>query len=306
MSTSAPSDENKARGILLAVTAFALFSVMDVTVKLLTARYSVPQVIASQNFFALLVILAYAAATGGIRHHLGTRRLPLHLLRAAGVVCGSFCTYFAYSRMPIADAYAIAFSAPLFITALSVPILREPVGWRRWSAVAVGFAGVLVMLRPGQGVLDLAALAALGGAFFYAGGMIIARHMKGTESSVSFACFGNLAGLVVYGAMLPWLGRVPDGVDLALSALGGTLSGTAMITLLTAFRCAPSAVVAPFQYTQIIWGILYGVLLFGTRPDGLLFVGGAIVIASGLYILYRETVLGRPLVAPSRSPDSLS
>lgn len=303
-STAAPAPpqnragaENFPLGIALAFIAFALYSVMDVTVKLLTAKYAVPQVIALNSLFALGPILAYAALFGGLFNNLRTRRPIYQLARAFCGVCSSFLGFWAYSRMPIADVYALAFTAPLFITALAVPILKEPVGWRRWSAVGVGFLGVLVMLRPGSGLINAASFAVLGGAFFYSVGMLVTRFARNTESGVSFAFYSTLASLTVFGAMTPWLGRMPTWPDLGLSALGGTVCGIAFVCLLTAFRKVPAAVAAPFQYTQIIWGVLYGYLFFGDLPDSMLFVGVAIVIASGLYILYRETVLGRQVTA---------
>lgn len=284
-------------GILLAFLAFAGYSVMDVTVKMLVKHYAVPQVIVFNSLFAFGPILAYAMISGGLWRNLRTRRPGMHLARAACGMCSGFLGFYAYSQMPIADVYALAFTAPLFITALAVPILKEPVGWRRWTAVGVGFLGVMVMLRPGSGLLNPAAFAALGGAFFYSIGMLITRLMRGTESSVSFAFYSTLGGVLVYGSMLPWLGQMPTLPHLGLSALGGTFCGVAFVCLLTAFRKVPAAVAAPFQYTQIIWGVLYGYVFFGDRPDGMLFVGVAIVIASGLYILYRETLLGRQVAA---------
>lgn len=298
-SNSSPtaSGENFPLGILLAFLAFAGYSIMDVTVKMLVKHYSVPQVIVLNSLFAFGPILIYAAISGGLYRNLRTRRPTMHLARAGCGLCSGFLGFYAYSQMPIADVYALAFTAPLFITALAVPILKEPVGWRRWSAVAVGFAGVMVMLRPGTGLLNPAAFAALGGAFFYSIGMLITRRMRGTESSVSFAFYSTFASVSVYGAMLPWLGKMPSLDHLGLSALGGTVCGIAFVCLLTAFRKVPAAVAAPFQYTQIVWGVLYGYVFFGDRPDPMLFVGVAIVIASGLYILYRETLLGRQVAA---------
>lgn len=291
------SGENFMTGILLAFLAFAGYSIMDVTVKMLVKHYSVPQVIVFNNLFAFGPILTYAIISGGLWRNLRTRRPGMHLARACCGLCSGFLGFYAYSKMPIADVYALAFTAPLFITALAVPVLKEPVGWRRWTAVGVGFLGVMVMLRPGSGLLNPAAFAALGGAFFYSIGMLITRLMRGTESSVSFAFYSSLCGLLVYGSMLPWLGQMPTLPHLGLSALGGTFCGIAFVCLLTAFRKVPAAVAAPFQYTQIIWGVLYGYIFFGDRPDGMLFVGVAIVIASGLYILYRETLLGRQVAA---------
>ncbi|MFC7333740.1 DMT family transporter [Rhodocista pekingensis] len=293
--------ETVARGIVMAVTAFALFSGLDVIVKLLTARYALPQIIFLNAVFSLGPVLAYAAVRGGVLASLRTRRLRLHGLRALCGVCSGFCTFFAYSRMPIADVYALAFAAPMIMTALSVPVLKEQVGWRRWTAVAVGFGGVLLMLRPGRGMVDVGALAALAGAFFYSSGMIISRLMRGTETSVSFAFYSAAAAMAATAGMLPFFWQTPTLADLGLSALGGTLGGTALVILLTAFRQAPTAVVAPFQYTQLLWGVFYGWVFFGHLPDAWLFLGGGIVIGSGLYILHRET--RRTVPQPPRLPQ---
>jgi len=299
------NDENKTAGILMAAISFGMFSFMDVLIKIGASRYAVPQVLFFHTLFSLIPILAYAAFKGGIWANIRTQRPGMHALRACISVTGSFCAVYAYSRLPIADAYALGFAAPLFITALSVPILKEQVGWRRWTAVGVGFIGILVMLRPGAGIIDLGAFAALGGALCYSLGMIIARLMRGTEKAVSFAFYSCIATLTVSGSSLPAVWVTPAPVDLLLPLASGALGGAAIILLLNAFRTAPAAVVAPFQYSQMIWGILYGYLFFGDLSDGWLFVGAAIVIGSGLYILYRETMLGRGAVtavpsAPAR------
>lgn len=294
---SPQAEENFPLGIALAFVAFALYSGMDVTIKLLTKSYAVPQIIALNSLFALGPILIYAALSGGLYNNLRTRRPLYHVIRATCGLFSSFFAFWAYSRMPIADAYALAFTAPLFITALAVPILKEPVGWRRWSAIGVGFVGVLIMLRPGSGLINLGSLAVLAGALFYSVGMLVTRLARNTETSVSFAFYATLASGTVFGAMTPWLGRMPTLHDLGLSALGGTICGIAFVCLLTAFRKVPAAVAAPFQYTQIIWGVMFGYLLFGDVPDRTLFIGLAIVVSSGLYILYRETVLGRQVTS---------
>jgi drug/metabolite transporter (DMT)-like permease len=296
-SAGASPEENFPLGILLAFLAFAGYSIMDVTVKMLVQHYAVPQVIVFNSLFAFIPIILYALKTGGLWRNLRTRRPLFHAARALCGICSGFLGFYAYSQMPIANVYALAFTAPLFITALAVPVLKEQVGWRRWTAVGVGFLGVLVMLRPGSGLLNPAAFAALGGAFFYSIGMLISRLMRGTESSVSFAFYSTLASTLVYGAMMPWLSKMPTWPHLGLSAIGGTFCGIAFVCLLTAFRKVPAAVAAPFQYTQIIWGVLYGYVFFGNVPDGTLFIGVAIVISSGLYILYRETRLGRQVAA---------
>src|SRR3546814_734003 len=146
-----------ALGIGAAALAFALYTTMDTTIKWMSAGYPLHQIVLANSLFALVPVLV-AVGRSGRWSALRTRRLGLHLLRGAISIFGAYGAFFAYSRMPLADAYAILFASPLFITAFSALILKEDVGWRRWTAVAVGFVGVLVMLRPGAGVVGLGAL----------------------------------------------------------------------------------------------------------------------------------------------------
>lgn len=281
-------------GIGLAALSFALFSVMDTAAKWLSGRYPLFEVSFLSAAFALPTILVL----GGRRRMVGalrTRRRRLHLLRALLGASGGYCAFYAYSTMPLADAYAIAFAAPLFITALSGPLLGERVGRAGWGAVAAGFLGVLVMMRPGTGMLCPGAFAALAGALLYALSMTLVRRMGSSEHSTSFALFGCLISLAISGlVMLPDF-VVPGTADLGLSALSGIVGGTAAICMMIGFSRTPAAVVAPFQYTQLLWGALAGYVLWGHTPDLWLGIGASLVIASGLSILCRETL--RPAAA---------
>jgi len=227
---------------------------------------------------------------------LRTRRLGLHLLRGAFGMTAAFSAFTAYSLMPLADAYAFIFATPLLITVLSVPLLGETVRWRRWSAVMVGFAGVLVMLRPGEGALDFAAGAALLAASASALSIILVRKLSATETTASIAFYTNAAVLVVMACLLPFHFVPPTLPDLGLMALAGLSGGVAVMFLIAGYRRAQAAVVAPFQYSQMLWGVVLGYLLWGDVPANAVAVGATIVVASGLYILYREVVRaeGRP------------
>jgi drug/metabolite transporter (DMT)-like permease len=295
--------EGPAVAITLAALAFALFSVADVFAKTLTARHPVVQITFLNASFAVLPISLACHLRGGFGQ-LTRGGVTIPILRAVSSLAAGLCGLFALSRMPMADAYALAFTAPLFITALSRPILGEAVGWRRWSAVIVGFIGVLVMLRPGRGNLDIGALSALAGAFFYSVGMLLVRSQRARISGFTFAFFSVTTASVLTGALMPayWTAMPP--ADFARAAACGLAGGSALLMLLTAFGRAPAAIVSPFQYSQMVWGVLWGLLVFHDRPDMGLLTGGAIVIASGLFILHRETRLGRPPslpMAPERS-----
>ncbi len=283
------ADASTALGIGLALLAFALFSSMDAMIKWLSADYPVHEMLFFNAAFGLLPVALMTWRAGGLGQ-LRTRRLGLHLLRAGCGMIGGFCAFTAYSLMPLAAAYAFIFTTPLLITLLSVPLLGETVRWRRWSAVLVGFAGVLIMLQPGNGSFELAAGAALAAATASALSIILVRKLSASETTASIAFYTNAAVAVVMGCLLP-IGFVPPSLaDLALMALAGLTGGAALMLLIAGYRRAQAAVVAPFQYSQMLWGVVLGWLLWGDLPSSAIALGATFVVASGLYILYREVV----------------
>ena len=291
-SATLPAAPAVGAGIGLGACAFALFTVMDALIKWLSADYPIHQLVFSNSLFALLPVLLVSLRRGGLAR-LRTRRLPLHVLRGLLGAAGSLLAFYAYSQLPLADAYAIIFTTPLMITALSLPVLGEPVGWRRWSAVAVGFLGVLIMLRPGVAPIGIGALAALGGACLSALSILLVRKLGTTESTASIALYSNLTVVLIAGLLQPFGGIVPSALDFGLMAAAGLIGGTALLVLIAAYRSAPAALVAPFQYSQMVWAILLGFVVWGDVPEAAKLLGAAVVAASGLFILYRETALGR-------------
>jgi drug/metabolite transporter (DMT)-like permease len=279
-------------GLGLGALAFGLFSAMDALIKWLSAGYPIHQMVFSNAVLAFLPIGIWAWRTGGLRQ-LRTRRLSLHVMRGLCGLLSAFLAFTAFSRMPLTGAYAIIFATPLLITALSVPVLGEQVGWRRWSAILVGFAGVLIMLRPGAETISLGALAAIGAACASAFGVLLVRRLSSTETTASIAFYSNLTILLAMAPVLALEHARPGLEDALLMAAAGLLGGIALIALISAYRCAQAALVAPFQYTQMIWGTLFGLLIFGDLPDRGVLLGATVVAASGLFILYRETTLGR-------------
>ena len=291
-------------GIAMMLAGIAGFSVMDATIKWLTADYPVPQVIALRSWFGLPLLIWLAMREGGLPA-MRTRRPLLHAGRYLLVLLLSLSFFWALSQMKLADAVAIAFAAPIIITALSVPLLREPVGLRRWLAIGVGFCGVLVILRPGLGVFQWAALAALGSALVYALLMITTRAFKSTESTAALMLYPQI-GISLTGLVMVYFYWVtPTLLDFGLFALAGFFGSIGILCLTHAFRLAPAAVIAPFEYTALIWATLLGYLLWDELPDSITLLGASIVIGSGLYIIYRETRKSdriRPKL-PSLSPD---
>jgi drug/metabolite transporter (DMT)-like permease len=279
-------------GVGLGAIAFGLFSLMDALVKWLSATYPVPQILLCNALFALVPVGAVVVRRGGLPQ-LRTRRLGLHLVRGLLGTTGGFLAFHAFSQLPLANAYAIIFATPLLITALSVPILGEAVGWRRWSAVLIGFIGVLVMLRPGFAPIGTGSLAALGAACASACAILLVRKLSVTETTTSIAFYSNVTAVVLTGIAFSPTFVAPAVLDLALMAVSGLIGGTALLVLIAAYRRSPAALVAPFQYSQMLWAILLGALVWGDLPEPAMLLGASIVAGSGLFILYRETALGR-------------
>lgn len=294
-----PREHSVARGIGFAVLSYACFSTGDAIIKASSARFSVFQIAFTLAVFALLPVLALTQGQGGLRALL-PRRPGLVVLRGAlTAVCG-LLAWQAFALMPLADGYAILFAAPILITALSALILREEVGWRRWTASAVGFVGVLIMIRPDFATLGLGHLMAAGAALTGALGFIVLKRIGNGETSASILLAVFVGIMLVSAPMLPGSFVLPSWQELMLLACAGLLMGCGHAGLVLATREAPAVVVAPFQYSQMLWGVAYGALLFGTQPAPILFVGMALVVGSGLYTLWRETVRRRVVTLGGR------
>jgi drug/metabolite transporter (DMT)-like permease len=293
-SVSLPAEASIARGIAFAILSYACFSTSDAIVKLASGGYSVFQIAATLGVFALVPVPFLTIGMGGLRA-LRPRLPGLVATRAVLTAIGALCAWEAFARLPLTDAYAILFGAPILVTALSHVILGEQVGWRRWSASGVGFIGVLIMIRPGFTTLGmghaLAAAAAVVGSFSF----IVLRRIGSRDTSAAILL---MLFLVITGVSLPLAIRdfiMPSGHDLLLQATAGLLQGGGQAVLVLATRSTPASIVAPFQYSQMGWALLYGLVLFGNRPQPVMFIGLAIGVASGIYIVWRETVRRVPV-----------
>lgn len=280
------------RGIAFALGAFTIFSCADAGVKWLSATHSIFQIIFMSTVFALVPVAGLIMGEGGLGA-LRPRHPWLVALRALLLAIDMVFVFYAFTKLPLADAYTMLFTAPMLVTALSVPLLGERVGWRRWSAVAVGFGGVLVVLRPGFAELNLGHIAALASSSFFALSLIVARRIGNSETGSTLLISLMAALLIVSGPALPAVYVSSTLSDLAMLAGLGLLMGLGHLGLIQALRLAPSNVVAPFHYSQIVWAVIFGLLLFGDRPSAWVIAGSTIIIASGLYILWRETVRRR-------------
>lgn len=289
------SREEIRRGIVYMVGAVFVFGGANALAKWLVVRYPVIEIAFFRCWFALVPCLILVATRGGFGG-LRTSRLPEHVGRALIQFLSMLSIFTAYRLMPLADAVAITFSSPLFLTVFSMPMLGEPVGPYRWAAVLVGFAGVLVMVPPGAGILEGGAAFALFNALASAVVTIAMRRMSVTEASTTLVFYQLAVTAVLASLLVPFGWVTPSWVDGAMLALVGIASGVAQFWWTQAFRLAPAAVAAPFSYTSMVWAIAFGYLIWGDVPTPAIVLGATIVIASGLFILYREAVRRVPVV----------
>jgi len=277
-----------AAGIACIVGGIFFLTLSDANAKWLGAHYSPLQILFLRALIALPAVAGIALALGG-RRILRTAHPGLHLLRGAINVMSATCFYLGLRALPLAEATAIAFAAPLFVTALSVLLLKEQVDGRRWLAVLAGFAGVLIIVRPGTSAFQAATLLPLATAMLYAVMMITARGIGQGEGMLTTTFYIVAGQLVCSAVTLPWVWQAPEPAHLprfAAVALFSTL-GLAFIT--QAFRIAPASVVAPFDYTGLIWATLIGWIFWHETPDAYAFVGALFIAGSGVYIALRET-----------------
>ena len=274
-------------GILMALGAFALFSAHDVAVKMLGGGYAVFQVV----FFSVLLTFPLVVMMLLRDEEPGTL-IPRHpwwsALRTACTTVTATCVFYAFATLPLAQVYAIIFTMPLLITILSIPVLGERVGWHRGVAVVVGLTGVLIVLRPGGVALQLGHAAALLGAACSALASVIVRRIGREERTAVLLLYPMVANVVVMGIALPFVYQpIPLG-DFGLWSLLAALAFAASLLMIQAYRAADAALVAPMQYSQILWAALYGWLFFGEGIDLGTAIGAGVIIASGLYIVLRE------------------
>jgi drug/metabolite transporter (DMT)-like permease len=234
-----------------------------------------------------LLMLGTAVITRQL-HALRSRRSSLQILRALGVLGSSIFFITGLSFLPMAEATAISFASPMIVTALSIPILGEVVGWRRWSAVAVGLLGVLIVVRPGEGAFDPAAIFPLLSAFSWAVALVVTRKMSSADGPLVSLTYAAGVGLLVTSALVPFTWVTPGWREIGLGLVTGGASTVAQWLVVLAFQQAPASVLAPFSYSQLVWSGLLGYGIFGNVPDRWTLAGATVVIASGLYTAHRE------------------
>jgi drug/metabolite transporter (DMT)-like permease len=279
-------------GIGLMLLAVLLFSVNDALAKWLVATYAVAQILLIRSISASLMLAPFVlkAGAGAFRD---APRPRLQLLRAVLATAETVGFYFAVRYIPLADAVTFYLAGPIYVTALSAILLREKVGAYRWSAVIVGFVGVLIALNPSAASLNVGSLIALCGSIAYAFLMIATRAVRSTPNVVLAGA--QVAGAIVFGAVgAPFAWTAVAGTDFLLLLLLGVVAAVAIVLVNQSLRLAPASVVVPYQYSLIVWATVFGYFVFGDVPKMHTLVGGAIIVASGLFIFLREQRLNVP------------
>lgn len=285
------------RSILLLLGALFLFVLLDATAKHLARTYPVPMLVWARYtvHFVLMVVLLGPSMRGRL---VTTGRPARQVVRALCLLAVTFFGMAALARMPLAETTAILFAAPLIVTLLAGPLLGERIGALRWVAVLTGFAGVLLIARPGSGLVTEGVLLALAGALSYAIYQILTRQLTATENPVTMLFYTALIGSGVMTLLLPWIwgGPLPDLRDALLIASLGIYGGTGHFLLIRAFRDAPASTLSPILYVQLVWATLIGWLAFGHFPDGLALAGILTIGGAGALIALQSRREGRKKV----------
>ena len=275
-------------GIVLMTLSLFLLTLGDAATKWLGQSFPIGQVVCLRGVFILLPIAVVTWRTG-VLASLRVNNPKDISLRAVLFIATATLISTSMILLPLADAAAILFAGPLFITALAPWMLGEVVGWRRWTAVTTGFVGVLIMLRPTPNAIQLLALFPLAAALCSAFRDIVTRKISASESTNAIM-FWSTISLIAAGSVTALFGwKMPTLSEFGLFAITGVIAGSANYMMIESYRAAEASVVSPFKYTAILWAVALGYVIWGDTPDAFILAGSVLVIGSGLYILYRET-----------------
>lgn len=275
-------------GIFWMLLTMFLFVSMDTIAKHLIQDRHVFQVVWGRYFFHFIILLIVLAPR--LRALLVTQNLKLQLARSLLLLTTTCCFFMGLNYVHLADASAIMLTAPIFVTALSMPILKEHVGPRRWASVFIGCIGAIIIIRPGGGTLQAAALFPLAAAILYAIYQVSTRFLSQSDSVLTTLIYSASIGAIITSATVPFYWTPLSPSEWGLMILLGVIGGTGHFTLIKAYRVSPVATVAPFTYSNMLWAIGYGYLVFGNLPDQWTIVGALIIMGSGLYIFHREQI----------------
>ena len=275
-------------GIYFMLLGMFLFTVNDAIGKWLVTDFSVGQLLAIRSWAALVILFPFLAKKGELGKLFKLENPKLHCVRLFFVVTEASCFFWAVRYLPLADTFMIYLAAPIFVTALSPFMLGEKVGFLRWAAVLTGFGGVVLIFPPSEAALSLPAFVAIAGSLGLAMVMILTRKLREADP-VRLITLQTLAMAVAASFTLPVVWITPTGFEFMLFCLLGIVATTAHFLINHAMRASPASVVAPFQYSTIIWAMILGYFFWNETPTPTSLIGASIVVGSGLFILYRET-----------------
>ncbi len=291
--TSSDASGRSTIAIALALTAMFAFAVMDGLTKTLSLTLPIPQILWVRNIVFCVLIVGLMRAQGQpLRALLQSKRPGLQLARALLLICESSAFMLAFKFMPLADVHAVAALAPLGVVALSVPLLGEQVGWRRWCAVFAGFLGVMLIVRPGFQKIEPAMLIALAAAGLWAGYQILVRLCSRSDSSDTTSLWTAMIGFLATSLVGPAVWQWPDATGWWMLAAIAMLGSLAHICFIRALSLTQPSLLQPYNYTLFVWAVIVGYAFFGDVPDAWTWAGASIIIASGIYVWHRERVRG--------------
>ncbi len=292
-----PLKPSNLKGVTFALAGFAVFATHDGIIKFLGGHYAPFQIL----FFSVLLSFPLATLMLMSDNAPGTLR-PVHpwwvSLRTVAAMLTGVSAFYAFSVLPLAQVYAFIFAAPLLITVLSIPILGEKVGLHRWAAVILGLTGVLIVLRPGTEPLTLGHIAGLGAATGTAFSSVVTRKIGAEERSAVMMLYPMTANVIVMGAILPFVYQPMPIAHIGLLAVVSLFGFTGALALIAAYRSGDAAIIAPMQYSQIIWAALIGAIVFGETPDRFTWIGAGVIVLAGVYVVLRESFGGRSANTP--------
>jgi drug/metabolite transporter (DMT)-like permease len=281
-------EHHPVRGALLCVSALALFACLDTTTKYLAQSHAVPLIVGVRYLGNLLLMVAFLGPTHG-RQMVRTQRTGLVWVRGLCLALASLLIAFALQRMPVAEMTAITFLSPILLVAVAGRVLGERVGWVGWAATVAGFAGVMLIVRPGSDIVASGAVFVLGAVLLNLCYQLLSRVLAASETTFALLFYTALAGSILYGLAMPWFveDRAPGLFEAALFASLGVFGGVGHFLFTAAFRHAPASLIAPLNYFQLVWAGLLGWLVFGHVPDATSLLGMAIVAGSGVLVALR-------------------
>ena len=283
------NEQNLFKGVLFFMTAIFFISIVDTICKLFTKELHAVQIVWGYFIGINLTLWVFFFLKGEKLSKLKiTDRPILQILRPAFLVCSISSLFVGLTYLPLAEATAIGFVAPLFITILSVPILKEKVGIHRWTAILIGFTGVIIIIRPGGEFWQFVSIMPLLGAIFFALFQIFTRLLSGTEKTFTTLFYTGLGGLGWSSILVPFVWVVPSQIHILVFLAIGTLGALAHLCMINAFDFAEASLLAPFNYTKLLWVTVFGYWVFDDIPSLDMWVGSGVIVSAGLYVLYRE------------------